>query len=89
VFFGGSVEDVVGGEVDEADLVVGGHSRESADGAGVDGPGGAAALGCFGLVHLGVGGGVDDGVDIGPVDVVVGVGVGEVEVGRGVGGRVG
>lgn len=62
----GAVEDVVAGDVDEGDAVGGGDAGEGGDSGDVGGPGVFAAVGGFGGVDVGVGGGVDDGVVLAP-----------------------
>lgn len=76
---GRAVEDVVGGNVDERDPVLGAGAGEQGRARRVGLPGGSAALGSLGPVHRGVGSAVDHGAVERPVVLRVGVRVGHVE----------
>ena len=75
----GAVEDVVGGDVDERDAVLGAGAGEKGGAGGVGLPGGHAALGGLGFIHGRVGAAVDDGAVERPVVARVGLRVGHVE----------
>ena len=79
VDLGGTVEDVVGGHVDERDPVPGAGAGEKRRPGRVGLPGGHAALGGLRSVHGGVGAAVDDGAVERPVVLRVGRRVGHVE----------
>ncbi len=79
VDLGGSVEDVVGGHVDERDAVPGAGAGEKGGAGRVGLPGGHAALGGLRPVDRGVGAAVDDGAVERPVVSGVGLRVGHVE----------
>ena len=55
-----SIEDIVGGNVHERKIRFFADTRQGGDSVGVGGPGFAAPLGGFGVIHCGVGGGVND-----------------------------
>ena len=76
---GGAVEDVVRGDVDEGDAVLGAGAGEKRGAGGIGLPGDHAALGGLRFIHRGVGAAVDDGAVERPVVLGVGLGVGHVE----------
>lgn len=76
---GGAVEDVVGGDVDQGDAVIGAGAGEQGRAGRVGLPGGRAALGGLRPVHGRVGAAVDHGAVERPVVLRVGVRVGHVE----------
>ena len=76
---GRTVEDVVGGHVDERDAVLGAGAGEERRPGRVGLPGGHAALGGLRFIHGRVGAAVDDGAVERPVVLRVGVRVGHVE----------
>lgn len=73
VDLGGSVEDVVGGHVDQGDAVLGAGAGEEGGAGRVGLPGGHAALGGLGFIHGRVGAAVDHGAVERPVVLCVGV----------------
>ena len=75
----GTVEDVVGGHVDQGDAVLRAGAGEQGGAGRVGLPGDGATLGGLGPVHRGVGAAVDHGAVERPVVLRVGVGVGHVE----------
>ena len=77
---GGAVEDVVGGDVQERQPARGGGGGHGGGGGGVDRLGQRRLV--LGAVDLGVGGGVEDDVDVGGAHRA-GAGLGVGEVGRG------
>ena len=77
--FGGAVEDVVGGHVDQGDTVPGAGAGEKGGPRRVGLPGGHAALGGLGPVDCRVCAAVDHGAVERPVVLCVGVRVGHVE----------
>ena len=79
VDLGGTVEDVVGGHVDQGDAVPGAGAGEKRRPGRVGLPGDGAALGGLRSVHGGVGAAVDDGAVERPVVLRVGRRVGHVE----------
>ena len=74
-----AVEDVVGGDVDQGDAVLGARAGEQRRAGGVGPPGVHAALGGLGFIDSRVGAAVDHGAVEGPVVLTVGRGVGHVE----------
>lgn len=79
VDLGGAVEDVVGGHVDQDDVVLRAGAGEQGRAGGVGFPGDDAALGGLGPVDRRVGAAVDHGAVERPVVLRVGVRVGHVE----------
>ena len=75
----GAVEDVVGGNVDQCDAVLGAGAGEQGRAGRVGPPGGRAALGGLGFIHCRVGAAVDDGAVERPVVLRIGLRVGHVE----------
>ena len=76
---GGAVEDVVGGHVDQGDVVLGAGAGEQGRAGRVGLPGGDTPLGGLGPVHGGVGAAVDHGAVERPVAFGIGLRVGHVE----------
>ena len=70
---GGTVEDVVGGHVDEGDAVPGAGAGQKGRAGRVGPPGGHAALGGLRFIHGRVGAAVDHGAVERPVVLRVGV----------------
>ena len=79
VHLGRTVEDVVGGHVDERDAVLGAGAGEQGRAGGVGLPGDDAALGSLRFIHGRVGAAVDHDAVERPVVLGVGVRVGHVE----------
>ena len=75
----GTVEDVVGGHVDQGDAVLGAGAGEEGGAGRVGLPGDGAALGGLRFIHGRVGAAVDDGAVERPVVLIVGLRVGHVE----------
>lgn len=79
VDLGRAVEDVVGGHVDQGDVVLGAGAGEQRRAGRVGLPGGDTPLGGLGPVHGGVGAAVDHGAVERPVVFGIGLRVGHVE----------